>query len=114
MDYKELIGRYRLYATKWENGEQLLLNGEMRIQDTLREAATAIETLLAERDAAVEDLRGLCWCCANGKKYENRLPWSKATTCEHMLELGVVARSGGKCKCQFWKWRGPQKGENHD
>lgn len=66
-----------------------------------------------ERDAAIEDLRGLCWCCAHGEKYENGLPWSRATTCEHMRELGVVARSGGKCKCQFWQWRG-QKGENND
>lgn len=77
-------------------------------------SATAIETLLDERDAAVEDLRGLCWCCAHGKKYENGLPWSKATTCEHMRELGVVARSSGKCKCKFWQWRDPQKGDGYD
>ncbi len=97
MDYEKLIKRLRKYA---DFGAKLVV---------CEDAATAIETLLAERDAAVEDLRGLCWCCAHGKKYENGLPWSKATTCEHMRELGVVARSGGKCKCKFWKWRGPQK-----
>ena len=49
MDYKELIEKYRSMARRWENGEQLLLNGELRIQDTLREAATAIKTLLVEQ-----------------------------------------------------------------
>lgn len=147
MDYKELIEAYRSYADRWERGEQILLTGEMRLQNTMREAADAIETLMTERDAAqkqaqdlqiqwdmyggdegvtatfqkaeerdaaVEDLRGMCWCCAHGRKYENGLPWSKATTCEHMRDLGVVARSGGKCKCQFWKWRGPQKESESD
>lgn len=95
MDYKELIGRLKKYAE---------FGGRIEI---CADSLTAIETLLAERDAAVEDLRGMCWCCAHGKKYENGLSWSRATTCEHMRELGVVARSGGKCKCSHWEWRGP-------
>lgn len=102
MDYKELIDYMREFhflGPTWEG---------------CKAAATAIETLLAERDAAVEDLRGLCWCCANREKYENGLPWSKATTCEHVRELGTVARSGGERKCQFWKWRGPQKESKND
>ena len=75
-----------------------MYGGDLAITDAFQKAE--------ERDAAVEDLRGLCWCCAHGKKYENGLPWSRATTCKHMRELGVAARAGGKCKCQFWEWRG--------
>lgn len=73
------------------------------------ESVTAALQKAAERDAAVEDLRGLCWCCVNGKRWEKAPPWSKATTCDHMRELGVLARSGGKCKCPHWEWRGQQR-----
>lgn len=58
MDYKELIDKYRSMARRWENGEQLLLNGELQIQDTLREAATAIKTLLVEQDVAIKVTHG--------------------------------------------------------
>lgn len=33
MDYKEQIEQYRSLASRWENGEQLLLNSELRFQD---------------------------------------------------------------------------------
>lgn len=114
MDYKELIEQHRSLANRWENGEQLLLNGELRLQDALRDAATAIETLLEERDAAVEDLRGMCWCCTHGKPWDAAGPLSKMTGCEQLSKIGVLARGGGKCKCLYWKWRGPQKGEGHE
>ena len=61
MDYDKLIERWRSLANRWENGEQLLLDGTMRIEEELRTAATAIESLradlarvTAERDAAIE------------------------------------------------------------
>ena len=61
MDYDKLIARWRNLANRWENGEQLLLDGTVRIEDELRIGATAIETLCvdlalvtAERDAAIE------------------------------------------------------------
>lgn len=56
MDYKELIKRLR-YA-----------NCSGCMAGDMKDAADAIETLLEERDAAMEDLRGLCWCCSHGKK----------------------------------------------
>jgi len=104
-DFKELIENLRALSP---HVPEQMCDDDGR--DALEKAATAIETLLAERDAAVEDLRGLCWCCVRGKKYENGLSWSRATTCEHMRELGVVARIGGKCKCQYWQWRGSKGG----
>ena len=50
MDYNKLIERWRNLANRWENGEQLLLNGAMRIEDELRTAATALSTLQAENE----------------------------------------------------------------
>lgn len=45
MDIEKLIERYRNLANRWENGEQLLLDGTMRIQDELRDAAIALATM---------------------------------------------------------------------
>lgn len=61
--------------------------------------------------AAVEDLRGLCWCCAHGEKWKKAPVWSNMTTCEHIRERGSVAVGGGKAGkyCQHWTWRGPQE-----
>lgn len=61
--------------------------------------------------AAVEELRGLCWCCTNGKKWDKAPGWSNMTTCEHMRERGVLAAGGGTAgkNCTHWKWRGPQE-----
>lgn len=97
MDYKELIEQLRF--TQESNTSILLC--------LCADAATAIETLLAKRDAAVEELRGICWCCVNGKKWGKAPSWSKMTTCEHLKEQGILARGGGKSKCLYWKWRGP-------
>ena len=105
MDYKELIEELRMVAS-WD--------GVCCDCNHCIDAATAIETLLAERDAAVEDLRGMCWCCVHGKPWDEAGPLSKMTGCEKLSKIGVLARGGGKCKCLYWEWRGPQKGKNHD
>jgi len=100
MDCKELLGQlYRLSRTR-----DALIHTEMSF--ACADAANAIETLLAERDALIEELRGICWCCAHGRKWENAPGWSKMTTCEHLKDIGVLARSGGKTKCPHWEWRG--------
>lgn len=95
MDYKEQADRYRNMANRWECGEQLLLNGELRIQDTLRESAAAIETLLAERDAAVEWLRGSCINCKN---FYSSPQSSQCADCR--FDCGTS---------DHWEWRGLQK-----
>lgn len=79
MDYGKQIERYRSYATRWEHGEQLLLNGEIRLQDTLREAAAAIETLLAERDTMsmsvqISRLKELAEADAHGMVVVSKIP----------------------------------------
>lgn len=69
MGYKEHVENYRRLADRWEHGEQLLLNGDLRIQDTLREAAAAIESLLVERDAGTSRL----------EDKENQAYWAEYT-----------------------------------
>lgn len=79
MDYKELIEAL-------DNcGE---FNGEL-----LDEAATAIETLLAEREAAIEDL-GTAFTCL---------------TCANSMEQTGSCEFVADCVGQYWQWRGPQK-----
>ena len=61
MDIEKLIEQYRQAADKWEKRHPVTDTFDLRVQDALRAAATAIETLradldrvTAERDAAVE------------------------------------------------------------
>lgn len=88
MDYKELIEKLR--NKDGCNCECL-------------QAADAIETLLAERDAAVEDLRGYCRVCTHANIGKDGFPCVK---CKHIEFYGTQEIDG-------WGWRGPQKGENH-
>lgn len=83
MDYDKLIVRWRNLANRWENGEQLLLNGAMRIEDELRTAATAISTLQIENQA----LRN----AENGFKAENE----KLRTRNTKLEDTVRSQRNG-------------------
>ena len=68
MDYDKLIDDYRKAADKWEKRHPVTDTFDLRVQDALRDAATALSTLQAEneklraeleevkreRDAAVE------------------------------------------------------------
>lgn len=72
-------------------------------KDPLERAADTIETLLAERDALIEELRGICWCCAHGREWENGPGLIKMITCERLKEIEFLTR------CPHWQWRGPKK-----
>lgn len=87
MDYKELIRR--------------LDNCGEFDGDLLDAAAEAIETLLAERDAAVDDLR-------HGPHH---------STCKygkHCDYISAVTGFPDCCACDGWEWRGPQKEDKHE
>ena len=91
MDYKNLIEQLRNVFQK---------DGYELEQSVCESAASAIETLLMERDAAVKYIPKVCY------------------TCKHWNAGGCNAPiTGGKCEFnlrQAWQWRGPQKGESHD
>lgn len=83
MDYQELIEWLRT-APKYK----LICN----------DAADAIETMLAERDALMKDA-------------------TRCETCLHAKECYFNEQRRNDCAKSnrgHWKWRGPQKGENHD
>lgn len=82
MDYKELIDTLR-------NGDLL----DIFVQ--AYEIANAIETLLKERDAAVEDLTFLCQDSGDS-----------CFCCEHL----PCVDENGNGHCIGWQWRGPQEG----
>ena len=63
MDIEKMIEQFRTAADKWETGHQIILTGELRVQDALRAAATALSALQIEKQA----LRN----AANGFKAEN-------------------------------------------
>lgn len=102
MDYKGLITEIRMYIVKkYQVGFQ---------PEICSRAADAIETLLAERDAAVEELHGICWCCANGKPMGRIGRLRFCTTCDYMQERGILGKFGRERDCPHWQWRGQQKG----
>lgn len=95
--YREIAQRYRSLANRWENGEQLLLTGQLRIQDELRNAADVITTLLAERNAASEHMRGECEECAH-----KDLPCHEEP-CHSCCYASILSRG----QHDAWQWRGP-------
>lgn len=98
MGYKELIELSQKAANEWR-GDHTFYQAGVLI-DSLR---TAIETLLKERDAAVESLScggGRCNCCAYNYHSIYDYP------CKHCKETGGMS--------DYWEWRGPQKGDGHD
>lgn len=90
MDCKELI-------------EQLRDENNCNVLDYIEDAATAIETLLAERDAAVEIISSggkRCRACVYNDRGIHDFP------CCHCRETGGMT--------DYWEWRGPQKGGRCD
>lgn len=67
MDYKELIAKLEYQAETIRN-----MNCTTMSAEEFEFAATAIETLLAERDAAIVFLRTISWCngCVHFKGLE--------------------------------------------
>ena len=60
MDIEKMIEQFRTAADKWETGHQIILTGELRVQDALRAAATALSALQAENEklrAELEQVR---------------------------------------------------------
>lgn len=83
MDYKELIR---------------LLRDESNcdVLDYIDDAATAIETLMAEREAALSKCRGECDECAHADRDADDFPCCDC--CYACMDWD---------KSDHWKWRGP-------
>lgn len=129
MDIENLIEQYRQAADKWEKRNPVTDTFELRVQDALRDAATALSTLQAEnekmrdaldsvkceRDAAIKDLFEII-----GDIEEIRCGYGvdNADADKAFAELcnGYCANVGNLCyeegehyRCKHFKWRGPQE-----
>lgn len=91
MDYKELIDALRTSA---ECGDFTFAN------ENYINAATAIETLLAERDAAVKYIPRSCQTC----KW-----WDIENGCTAPDDMGQCLDLR-----EVWQWRGPQEESEND
>ena len=130
MDYDKLIEQYRQAADEWEKRHPVTDTFDLRVQDALRDAATAIETLradLARVTAELNDLRAQ-WDMYGGdvgitetyKELErvtaerdaaiSDLEWETIGTpraCDYCKN-----RENSQCKrnllygCCKWEWRG--------
>lgn len=88
MDYKSMISARRREAINLRENR-----GQYTLATEFEEDADAIKTLLAERDAALEELRSIgCEVCAHLCDYSFNSP---CCTC------GDADNN--------WQWRGPQK-----
>ena len=56
MDIEKLIEQYRQAADKWEKRHPITGTFDLRVQDALRDAATALSTLQAENEKLRADL----------------------------------------------------------
>lgn len=103
-------GSCKLY---WNNGcEGDLCIGECAetLQDYICEILAHAEAAEAraekaekERDAAIEDMRGICYLCANAKPYSEFS--QRMMTCEHIKAVASTKSPG----CKHFKWRGQKE-----
>lgn len=91
----ELETSYRL--EKCENGPECVELG--RVRKALAAAEARAEKAERERDAAIQDISGICYLCANAKPYSALS--RTVMTCEHKKYCGT--KSPG---CEHFKWRG--------
>ena len=98
MVYKELIEWLRRVVEHGDETPQEYCTNRCGGCEVCDQAADAIEALLGERDAAVEELRGYCRACVYARTNKADYPCSE---CKHLI-CGTQEIDG-------WQWRGPQK-----
>lgn len=68
MDIEKLIEQYRQAADKWEKRHPVTDTFDLRVQDALRDAATALSTLQAENERLRAELEQARTDCAVAEK----------------------------------------------
>lgn len=138
MDIEKLIEQYRQAADKWEKRHPITGTFDLRVQDALRDAATALSTLQEENEklrAELDDLR-IQWDMYGGDVGITAVykELEQAKRCIEIIEkqrdsaieelenymvqdvidgnepCGICAKaSDTPCECCVPKWRGPKK-----
>lgn len=88
-DYKELINKLRYFRSCPED---------------VAEAANAIETLLTERDAAIEMLHGECYACKYKSGWFSKGP---CATCKNGDPYTFLPHENAMHNKDNWEWSGP-------
>lgn len=92
MDIEKLIEQYRQAADKWEKRHPVTDTFDLRVQDALRAAATALSTLQAENEKLRAELEQV------KQKYSE----AREAICTHCMD---VPCRGESC---YW-WRGQKE-----
>lgn len=74
-----------------------------KARKAVADAEARAEKAEKERDAAVEDMRGICYLCANAKPYSEFS--QRMMTCEHIKAVASTKSPG----CKHFKWRGQKE-----
>lgn len=112
MDYKKLIEKLKKF-TYWEKRTYWLIVdpevGEECVHLPIRvNAATAIEALLAERNAAIEMLKGECRACKHNSGLHN------IGKCGACIYETVRFPEKEERMVDNWEWRGLTEKENEE
>ena len=94
MDIEKLIEQYRQAADKWEKRHPVTDTFDLRVQDALREAATALSTLRAENAQLRAELE------QKEKYYEQMIDALSATDSADLAQMTacVYYKPGGLCR----------------
>lgn len=110
MDYKELIKKLEQICYEVGDSVNRYYDGA---DEVLKEAATAIETMLEEREAQLETLMGDCRFCKNKPspyqpRYMGKIVASgKCTTCKHAIKEMALPINNILQDKENWEWRRP-------
>ena len=111
MDIEKLIEQYRQAADKWEKRHPVTDTFDLRVQDVLRDAATALSTLQAENEKLRADLeQAKAEHDAEISDLETIMAYGGGNldTCQYCKNGQCYARGGTKlCLPQ---WRGQKEG----
>lgn len=72
-----------------------------RAADLIEQLTAELEQVRRERDAAVEDLRGRCYACANARSHKK---YPNLKTCEY---FSIAVGGYEITRCDKWQWRSP-------
>ena len=97
----EMIVKECVDAAKELGITHMTLVDKQFVLDAIREKLDGtLEKVTRERDAALKQLNGHCWCCKKGKPLREG---SSMMICPHISELqGIVGTM--RSHCPHWEW----------
>ena len=109
MDIEKLIEQYRQAAEKWERRHPVTYTFDLRVQDALREAATALSTLQAENEKLRAELEQVKHQRDSYRMYHDDLVSKpNCNTCaDKDCKYRPIPGDTVRANCPLW--RGPQK-----